>query len=71
MTHLGKSWNQEDRSVSNLLNFGLAVCPTTLLVKEHKTFDLGTAPPTRFVMGVNVGANKPLSEHMETHSRNN
>ena len=26
MTQLGKSWNQEDRSVGNLLNFGLAVC---------------------------------------------
>ena len=64
MTQLEKSWHQEDRSVGNLLNFGLAVCPTTLLVKDHKTFDLGTAPPTRFVMRGNVGANKPLSEYM-------
>ena len=64
MTQLGKSWNQEDRSVSNLLIFGLAVCPTTLLVKDHKTFDLGTEPATRFVMGGNVGPNKPSSEYL-------
>ena len=45
MTQLGKSWNQEDRSVSNLLIFGLAVCPTTLLVKDHKPLILELQRP--------------------------
>jgi hypothetical protein len=55
---------QEDRAVRNLLNHGLAVCPMTLLIKDHKVFSIGETPPTRSVMGGNVGDNKPLSEFM-------
>ena len=64
MTNLSESWNQKDRAVRNLLNYGLAIFPMTLLIKDHKTFDLGTTPPTRSVMGGNVGGNKPISEYM-------
>ena len=65
MTNLGKNWNQEYRSIQNLLNHGLATCPVTLLIKDHKTWDITKeTPPTRSVMGGNVGGNKLLSEYM-------
>ena len=64
MTGLGKNWNQEDRSIRNLLKLGLAVCPMTLMVKYHKLQPVGKTPPTRSVMGSNVCGNKPLSEFM-------
>ena len=57
MTGMGSTWDQENRSVRNLLNHGLAV-------KDHKILSLGDTPPTRSVMGGNVGDNKPLSEFM-------
>ena len=66
MTGLGEHWNQKDRSVRNLLNHGLATCPMTLMVKDHKTWSVesGKPPPTRSIMGGNVGGNKGLSEFM-------
>ena len=36
----------------------------TLLIKDHKHFEIGDTPPSRSVMGGNVGGNKPLSEFM-------
>ena len=59
-------WNQKDRSDTNLLNYGLATCPMTLMVKDHKTWSVesGKPPPTRSIMGGNVGGNKGLSEFM-------
>jgi hypothetical protein len=64
MTNMSKAWNQEDRAARNLLNHGLAVCPMTPLIKDHKVFSIGETPPTRSVMGGNVGDNKPLSEFL-------
>ena len=53
MTGLGQCWNQEGRALRNLLNHGLAVCPMTLLVKDHKLWPVGETPPTRSIMGGN------------------
>ena len=64
ISNLSAEWNQQDRAVRNLLNHGLAVCPMTLLIKDHKHFEIGDTPPSRSVMGGNVGGNKPLSEFM-------
>ena len=62
MTGLSDQWDQRDRAVRNVLNHGLAVCPLTLLIKDHKTWSVN--PPSRPVMGGNVGGNRPLSEFM-------
>ena len=64
MTGLSDNWNQRDRAVRNILNHGLAVCPLTLLIKDHKIWsvDSGDLPPSRPVVGGNVGGNRPLSE---------
>ena len=64
MTGLSDNWNQRDRAVRNILNHGLAVCPLTLLIKDHKIWsvDSGDPPPSRPVVGGNVGGNRPLSE---------
>ena len=64
MTNMSKTWNQEYRAVRNLLNHGLAVCPMTLLIKDHKVFSIGETPPTRSVMAGNASDIKPLSEFM-------
>ena len=40
MTHLSDNWDQRDRSVRNLLNHGLVVCPLTLLIKDHKVWSV-------------------------------
>jgi hypothetical protein len=71
MTGLGGHWNQKDRSLRNLLNHGLATCPMTLLIKDHKTWSVesGETPPTRSIMGGNVGGNKGLSEFMSFWSQ--
>ena len=57
-------WGQEERSLSNILNYGLGCCPLTLLVKDHKSrsIDSGEAPPVRPVMGGNAGGNAGMSE---------
>ena len=57
---LGSNWGQESRCLSNLLNHGLGTCPMTLLVKDHKTWDI--IPKTRSVMGGNEGGNSGISE---------
>ena len=36
----------------------------TLLIKDHKHFEIGETPPSRSVMAGNVGGNRPLSEFM-------
>ena len=66
MTHIGDSWNQRDRSVRNLLNHGLVVCPLTLLIKVHKVWSVesGESPPSRAIIGGNVGGNRAISEYM-------
>ena len=63
--NLGNNWSQEARCLRNLLNLGLAVCPMTLLIKDHKTWsvDSGEAPPSRSVMGGNVGGNGDQCNH--------
>ena len=38
--NLGANWNQEDRSIRNLLNHGLAICPMTILIKDHKSWSV-------------------------------
>ena len=48
--------------MKNLLNHGLGACPMTLLVKDHKSWDL--IPKTRSVMGGNEGGNKGISEFL-------
>ena len=58
--NLGSHWNQEERSLNNILNYGLGCCPLTLLVKDHKTWT--GVPPVRPVMGGNVGGNAGMSE---------
>jgi hypothetical protein len=62
--NVGSHWNQKDRCKRNLLNFGLAVCPMTLLIKDHKTWSVnsGESPPSRSVMGGNIGGNTAISE---------
>ena len=46
------------------MNHGLAICPMTLLAKDHKSWSIlsGDSPPTRSVMGGNVGGNSGTSE---------
>ena len=58
----GGGWNQESRCLANLLNHGLGACPMTLLVKDHKSWDL--IPKTRSVMGGNDGGNVGISEFL-------
>ena len=41
---------------------GLACCPLTLLVKDHKSWSLESGYPVRPVMGGNVGGNAGISE---------
>ena len=57
---MGGDWGQEERSLNNILNYGLACCPLTLLVKDHKIWTV--VPPVRPVMGGNVGGNAGMSE---------
>ena len=66
MTCLSDNWNQRDRAVRNLLNHGLAVCPLTLLIKDHKIWSVesGESPPSRPVICGNVGGNRAMSEYM-------
>ena len=66
--NLGGQWDQQSRCKNNLLNHGLAVCPMTLLFKDHKgwTHDLGTPPPTRNLVAGNKGQNTGLSELLST-----
>ena len=66
MTCLSDNWDQRDRAVRNLLNHGLAVCPLTLLIKDHKIWSVesGGSPLSRPVIGGNVGGNRVLSEYM-------
>ena len=47
-----------------MMGEGLTVCPLTLLFKDHKGWnsDMGTIPPTRPVVGGNIGMNLHLSE---------
>ena len=58
--NLGSNWGQEERSLNNILNYGLVCCPLTLLVKDHKVWDV--VPKVRPVMGGNVGGNAGMSE---------
>ena len=58
----GEGWNQESRCLANLLNHGLGACPMTLLVKDHKSWDV--IPKTRSVMGGNDGGNAGISEFL-------
>ena len=61
--NLSIDWDQEERALKNLLNHGLAVCPMTLLIKDHKVWDITKdAPPSRSVMGGNKGGNTNISE---------
>ena len=59
---LGSNWKQEERCMRNLLNHGLGACPMTLLIKDHKPWDL--IPKTRSVMGGNEGGNSGISEFL-------
>ena len=58
----GEGWNQESRCLANLLNHGLGTCPMTLLVKDHKSWDV--IPKTRSLMGGNDGGNVGISEFL-------
>ena len=61
---MGSHWKQEDRNRRNLLNYGLAVCKMTLLIKDHKTWSVGDPPPSRSVMAGNKGGNTNISEYL-------
>ena len=62
--NLSIDWDQEERALKNLLNHGLAVCPMTLLIKDHKVWDITKdAPPSRTVMGGNKGGNTNIRNH--------
>ena len=59
---LGSHWSQEDRCLRNLLNHGLGACPMTLLMKDHKPWEI--IPKSRSVMGGNEGGNTGISEFL-------
>ena len=67
--NLGGNWTQEDKSLRNLLNHGLAICTMTLLIKDHKStwfvlLETEDTLPSRSDMGGNVGGNRGISEFL-------
>ena len=62
--NLGGNWDQEDRALRNTLNNGLAICPMTIMIKDHKTWSLesGEPPPSRNIMNGKLGMNMNMSE---------
>ena len=52
------------RRVTDVKGNARAVCPVTLLFKDHKGWskEMGTVPPTRHVAGGHVGMNLYLSD---------
>ena len=64
MFNIGGNWDHTDRIRETMLGETLAVCPVSLLFKDHKnwTKDSGSVPPTRHVAGGHKGMNLHLSE---------
>ena len=61
---IGAEWGHTERFRETMLTNSMAVCPLYLLYKDHKGWDLskGPVPPTRPVVGGNIGMNLHLSE---------
>ena len=64
MFKIGKGWGHTDRVRETMLGEGVAVCPVSLLFKDHKGWVNGSKsiPPTRHVAGGHMGMNLHLSE---------
>ena len=64
MFKIGKGWGHTDRVRETMLGEGVAVCPVSLLFKDHKGWKNGSTsvPPTRHVAGGHRGMNLHLSE---------
>ena len=61
---IGAYWKHGDRVRETMMGNGQALCPLTLLYKDHKGWDasMGTTPPTRPVAGGHLGINMQISE---------
>ena len=62
MLNMGSYWKHEDRNKRNMLNYGLAVCKMTVLIKDHKSWSVNETLPGRAVMAGNMGGNTNISE---------
>ena len=64
MFGIGRNWGHTDRIRETMLGETLAICPVSLLFKDHKnwTKESGGVPPTRHVAGGHKGMNLHLSE---------
>ena len=64
MFKIGKEWGHTERVRETMLGEGVAVCPVSLLYKDHKGWKNGSSdiPPTRHVAGGHMGMNLHLSE---------
>ena len=61
---IGSYWKHSLRVRESMMGEGCAVCPLSLLFKDHKgwTASMGTLPPTRPVAGGHLGINLHISE---------
>ena len=61
---IGSYWKHEMRIRETMMGEGQAVCPLSLLYKDHKGWspEMGTIPPTRPVAGGHLGINMHISE---------
>ena len=62
---IGSYWDHGDRVRETMMKDNQAVCPLSLLFKDHKGWVAtsgGTAPPTRPVAGGHLGINLHISE---------
>ena len=61
---IGGYWKHGDRVRETMMGEGQAVCPLSLLYKDHKGWDAskGPTPPTRPVAGGHIGINMHISE---------
>ena len=62
---VGDNWNHRDRMIKNVTENGEQTCPMVCLIKDHKGWSYSEStpvPPSRPVIGGNVGINRGLSE---------
>ena len=61
---IGSYWKHGDRVRETMMGNGQAMCPLSLLYKDHKGWvpGMGSTPPTRPVAGGHLGLNMQLSE---------
>ena len=61
---IGSYWDHGPRVRETTMGEDMAICPMSLLFKDHKGWSAssGTAPPTRPVVGGHMGINMHLSE---------